>query len=84
MNNAFLNGELQETIYMAQPEGFQDSKYPTHVCKLVKALYGLKQAPRACFDKLKTTLLQWGFIESRSDASLFIYANGSVFLFLLV
>ena len=58
INNAFLNGDLQETIFMSQPEGFLSSQHPTHVCKLNKALYGLKQAPRAWFDKLKVALLQ--------------------------
>lgn len=84
VNNVFLNGDLQETVYMTQPEGFRSSQHPTHVCKLVKALYGLKQAPRAWFDKLKHTLIHWGFMESKSDASLFIYAAQSSFLALLV
>ena len=56
-NNAFLNGTLQEIIFMVQPKGFEDSAWPHHVCKLKKALYGFKQALRAWFDRLKTALL---------------------------
>ena len=43
VNNALLNGTLQETIFMVQPEGFEDSARPHHVCKLKKALYGLNK-----------------------------------------
>ena len=84
INNAFLNGDLQEVVFMSQPEGFVDSQFPHHVCRLNKALYGLKQAPRAWFDKLKTALVHWGFKNSKSDSSLFIYKNQSHVLFLLV
>ena len=57
MNNAFLNGDLVETVYMAQPEGFVNASKPTHVFRLIKSLYGLKQAPRVWYNKLKEALL---------------------------
>ncbi|KAM6582045.1 hypothetical protein CsatB_009047 [Cannabis sativa] len=71
-NNAFLNGDLEEEVYMCQPPGFIDSDHPEFVCKLQKALYGLKQAPRAWFAKLSSALLSLGFTHAKSDTSLFI------------
>jgi histone deacetylase 1/2 len=83
VNNAFLNGSLSEEVYMVQPQGF-DASDPTLVCKLNKALYGLKQAPRQWFDKLTTTLLQFGFKASKCDPSLFIFTKDRQIVYLLV
>ncbi|RVW89827.1 putative mitochondrial protein [Vitis vinifera] len=60
----FLNGDLQEEVFMAQPQGFVHPQYPHYVCKLHKALYGLKQAPRAWFQKLRVALVDYGFQSS--------------------
>lgn len=57
INNAYLQGNLTDTVYMKQPRGFVDRDKPHHVCKLNKALYGLKQAPRAWYNELKNYLL---------------------------
>ncbi|XP_019418587.1 PREDICTED: uncharacterized protein LOC109360408, partial [Lupinus angustifolius] len=70
--SAFLNGYIQEEVYVDQPPGFENFKYPNHVYKLKKALYGLKQAPRAWYDRLSTFLLEKGFERGLVDTTLFI------------
>ena len=60
INNAFLNGHIEEDIYMTQPQGYVVGD-GSLVCKLTKALYGLKQAPRAWFQRLSTALVSLGF-----------------------
>jgi hypothetical protein len=69
VNNAFLHGQLTETVYMSQPPGFKDQTNPHYVCKLREAIYGLKQAPQAWYSTLKHALIQLGFHNSKSDSS---------------
>ncbi|GJR85977.1 ribonuclease H-like domain-containing protein [Tanacetum coccineum] len=56
VKNDFLNGDLSETVYMHQPPGFVNNRYPHHVCLLQRSLYGLKQAPRAWFQRFAGSL----------------------------
>ncbi|GJW65004.1 retrovirus-related pol polyprotein from transposon TNT 1-94 [Tanacetum coccineum] len=58
VKSAFLNGFINEEVYVAQPPGFIDFEKPDHVYKLKKALYGLKQAPKAWYDRLKAFLIK--------------------------
>ncbi|KAJ0733108.1 putative RNA-directed DNA polymerase [Helianthus annuus] len=84
VQNAFLHGDLHETVYMRQPPGFKDPKHPNHVCKLHKSLYGLKQSPRAWFTKLSNVLQHLGFHGSKTDPSLFILNRSGTHVYLLV
>ena len=58
VKSAFLNGPIQEQVYVEQPPGFEGPKFPKHIYKLQKALCGLKQAPRALYECLKEFLLK--------------------------
>ncbi|KAL6336783.1 hypothetical protein AAG906_036097 [Vitis piasezkii] len=84
VNNDFFHGNLTEDVYMAQPPGYVDQDNPTHVCRLQKAFYGLKQTSRAWYTELKTFLLNFGFVNSKSNTSLFIYQCWSVTIYFLV
>jgi len=71
VKSAFLNGKIEEEVYVAQPPGFEDPKHPDLVYKLNKALYGLKQAPRAWYDTIKDFLKSKGFKPGSLDPTLF-------------
>ena len=79
VKTAFLNGELDEDVYMEQPQDFVDPNFPDYVCKLVKALYGLKQAPRQWYAKIDALLKQLGFLNSASDNCLYIRRSNKHF-----
>ncbi|KAL1193519.1 Retrovirus-related Pol polyprotein from transposon RE2 [Cardamine amara subsp. amara] len=69
VKNAFLQGELEEEVYMASPPGYDHEA--GEVCRLRKAIYGLKQSPRAWYHKLSTCLREKGFKMSEADHTLF-------------
>ena len=69
---AFLNGILEEEVYIEQPEGFVDKDNKNMVCRLYKALYGLKQAPRAWYERLHTYLVKIGFERIDDNSNLYM------------
>ncbi|GJW68207.1 ribonuclease H-like domain-containing protein [Tanacetum coccineum] len=84
VKNAFLHGQLSETVYMHQPLGFVDSTHPDYVCHLQRSLYGLKQAPRTWFQRFASFITRVGFKHSKTDMSLFVYHQGSDIAYFLL
>lgn len=79
---AFLYGDLDETIFMVQPENFDDGS--GRVCRLRKSLYGLKQAPRQWHQKLDDTLKMFGMQSTNYDPCVYSNSNGTLLLILYV
>jgi hypothetical protein len=71
VKSAFLNGYINELVYVEQPPGFKDDKKPNYVYKLRNALYGLKQAPRIWYERLRDFLPSEGCIMGKVDTTLF-------------
>ena len=83
IKTAFLNGDLEETIYICQPEGYVQGD-STLACRLNKTLYGLKQAPRAWHNRLHRELESYGYRASEADPGLYIYNGKAANIYLLV
>jgi hypothetical protein len=73
VKNAFLHDTLSEIVFCCQPTGFGGPAHPDLVRHLRKSLYGLKQASCAWYSQFATYLTTLGFIEAKSDTSLFIF-----------
>jgi hypothetical protein len=80
VKNAFLNSVIHEEVYVRKPPGFKNTKYPHRVYKLSKALYVLKQAPRAWYARLKTFLLEHGYVIGSVDKTPFTLKHDIDFL----
>eukprot|EP00253_Pinus_taeda_P028162 PITA_28162 len=84
VKSSFLNGYLEEEVYVEQPDGFIHGNDPNLVCRLKKALYGLKQAPRAWYYRLDKYLHQQGFSKGSADSNLYIKVENDKLLILVV
>jgi hypothetical protein len=84
VKNAFLNGLIEEEVYIEQPLGFEVHGRESHVCRLKKALYELKQAPRAWYSRIDAYLQQLGFEKSEVDPNLYFIMVGEDPLTLLL
>ena len=80
VKSAFLNGFLQEEIYVEQPQGFAKEGEEDKVYFLKKAFYGLKQALRSWYIKIDEHLLNLGFTKSLAEATLYVKSEGAVIL----
>jgi hypothetical protein len=74
---AFLNGELEEEIYMDQPDRFVSKGQEGMVCKLLKSLYGIKQAPKQWHEKFDRTLTSAGFVMNEADKCVYYRYGGA-------
>jgi hypothetical protein len=86
VKTAFLNGAIEEEVYIEQLQGFEVHSRDTHVCRLKKALYGLKQAPRAWYARMDIYLTRLGFSKSHVDPNLYykVMDNAPAILLLYV
>lgn len=80
VKSTFLNGILEEEVYIEQPNGFALTEDKDMVCKLHKALYGLKQAPRAWFKRLHAHLIKIGFQRTNKDNNIYLKIEGDKML----
>lgn len=84
VKTAFLNGVIEEEVYLEQPKDFVIHGKESHVCKLKKALYGLKQALRAWYEKIDHYLLGLGFTKNDVDSNLYFKViNGEILILIL-
>ena len=84
VKTVFLNGVIEEEVYIEPPKGFETHEHKTHVCRLKKALYGLKQAPRAWYGQIGSYLQKMGFVKSDADRNLYYLRVGDEPLILVL
>ena len=84
VKTAFLNGRLDEDIYMAQPEGYVNPKFPNRVCKLQRSIYGLKQASRQWNKRFDSEIKKFGFSQNLDEPCVYHKVSGSEVIFLIL
>ncbi|GJS54973.1 retrotransposon protein, putative, ty1-copia subclass [Tanacetum coccineum] len=84
VKNAFLNGYLNEEVYMEQPKDFVNQKFPNRLCKLKRSIYGLKQASRQWNKRFDDEIKKFGFSQNRDEPSVYVKASGSYVTFLIL
>ena len=81
---ALLTGDIEETIYMVQPENFESKKSKHLVCKLKKSIYGLKQASHQWYRKFDQVITSFGFNENTIDQCIYHEISKSKFIILVL
>jgi len=84
VKTAFLNGDLEEDVYMDQPVGFIEEGKEYMVCKLKKSIYGLKQTSKQWYLKFNDTVTSFGFKKNIVDRCIYLKVSGSKFIFLIL
>ena len=84
VKTVFLNGDLNEEVYMMQPKGFVANDSGKLVCRLKKSIYGLKQASRQWYLKFHSVVASYGFVENKVDQCIYCKVSGRKFIFLIL
>jgi hypothetical protein len=84
ITTAFMNGVIEEEVYVQKPQGFETHDSQTHVCRLKKSMYGLKQAPRTWYGRIDNFLMSLGFIKSKENSNLYYKIENDDQLILLL
>nr|GEV21368.1 retrotransposon protein, putative, Ty1-copia subclass [Tanacetum cinerariifolium] len=84
VKTSFFNGYINEEVYMEQPKGFVNPKYPNRVCKLTRFIYGLKQASRQWNKRFDDEIKKFGFTQNHDEPCVYLKASGSNITFLIL
>ena len=84
VKTTFLNGKIEEGLYIEQTEGFETFDRESHVCRLKRTLYGLEKAPSAWYTRIDNYFTRLGFTKTEADANLYhIVVEGKIFIIVL-
>ena len=84
VKTTFLNGNLEEEVYMIQPEGYTSKEFPEKVCRLQRSIYGLKQASRSWNMRFDETIRSYDFIKNEDEPCVYKKISGSAIIFLVL